>query len=428
MSIAAALRGDHDASKGPSKPESPYLTEAARKMRDAIAALAPTIRKNALDGEALGALPEETLQALDATGFFRISIPIEHGGFAFGARDITEVIEAAAVADGSTAWMGFVAGGIRNVLAFSDKAQGEIFALVRDWAGPLAVGASVFSPIVGEARRVEGGFMVKGKWMFGSGCRHAAWAVVGIEWQEDDGPRRGLGILSRDQYEIVDDWHVMGLKGTSSNSITARDEVFMPDYRAISAGELPMKLAQLRGRFAGLAYQVDPLGLMLVTCLSNVAIGLGMAKGCLAEFVDQAKARKPFNLPYDTVADMASTQVTAGKVHAMVSAAEALMYRTADEVDRRATAGLDFLPREESLLTMDLVYAANLCAQAIDLMQIALGSSTVALKNPIQRFVRDARVLITHGAIRPDPSAEISGRHVLGLAPYGMFAGGLPQR
>jgi hypothetical protein len=76
---------------------------------------------------------------------------------------------------------------------------------------------------------------------------------------------------------------------------------------------------------------------------------------------------------------------------------------------------------------MDLVYAVKLCADAIDRLQLTLGSSTVALKNPIQRFARDVRVLATHGAIRFDPLAELSGRQTLGLEPFPMFAVGVPQ-
>jgi alkylation response protein AidB-like acyl-CoA dehydrogenase len=167
---------------------------------------------------------------------------------------------------------------------------------------------------------------------------------------------------------------------------------------------------------------------MLSTALANIAIALGMARGCLDSFVEQANKRVPFNLPYETVATMPSTQVVAGRVYAMVQAAEALIIQTADEVDARARRGEDFAPREESLATMALVYAANLCGEAIDEMQLCIGSSSVSLQNPIQRFARDVRVMLTHGAIRRDPAAEIAGRHVLGIPPFNMFAGGLAQR
>jgi len=404
------------------------LSPAARQMRDEIRALTPLLRETAWESEKRTALVPEALKALDKTGFFRTTVPQEFGGFAFGARDIVEVIATAACADGSAGWSGFAASGIRMVLAFSDQAVSEVFAQMRNWVGPSAIGASVFSTIVGPARKVEGGFMVKGKWMYGSGAAYAAWAVVGIEWQDATGLARGMAVLSRDQYEILDDWHVMGMAASSSNSIEAREEVFVPAYRVVAQSELPRALGALRGRYEGAGYRMGPLGLMLSTALANIALALGMARGCLECFVEQANKRVPFNLPYETVAAMASTQVIAGKSHAMISAAEALIHQTADEVDRRAASGEDFAPREESLLTMSLVYAARLCGEAIDNMQLCLGSSTVTMRNPIQRFARDARVMLTHGAIRLDSVAEISGRHVLGLPPHNIFAGGLAKR
>lgn len=426
MNPLSKLNQPADSDAGPVKAPGP--SPEAVKMRDAILALTPLLRETAWESEKATALVPEAVRALDQTGYFRITLPEKFGGSAFGARDLVEVIAAASYADGSAGWSGFAASGIRMVLAFSPQAVDEVSAQILDWVGPAAVGASIFSNIVGQARPTDAGFLVKGKWMYGSGCSYAAWAVVGIEWQEDDKPVRGLALISRDQYEILDDWHVMGMAASSSNSIVAKDEVFVPAYRVIRHADLPIALGALSQKYEGLTYRMGPMATMLSTALANIAITLGMARGCLDCFVEQANKRLPFNLPYETVAATPSTQVVAGLVYAKIKAAEALILQTADEVDARTRRAEDFAPREESLATMSLVYAANLCGEAIDEMQLCIGSSTVSLRNPIQRFARDARVMLTHGAIRRDPAAEIAGRHVLGLPPFNMFAGGLAQR
>lgn len=406
----------------------PGPSPEALKMRDAIRALTPLLRETAWDSEKSTALVPEALEALDRTGYFRTTLPQKFGGSAFGARDLVEVIATASYADGSAGWSGFAASGVRLLLAFSPRAVEEVSAQLGDWVGPVAIGASIFSSAVGQARRTDGGFMATGKWMYGSGARYAAWAVVGIEWQEDGKPVRGLALISKDQYEILDDWHVMGMAASSSNSIAARNEIFIPDHRVVRHADLPAALGALPQKYEGLTYRLAPLATMLSTALANIAIALGMAKGCLDCFIEQANKRVPFNLPYETVATMPSTQVVAGKAYAMIRAAEAVIIQTADEVDARTLRGEDFSPSEESLATMSLVYAANLCGDAIDEMQLCIGSSSASLKNPIQRFARDARVMLTHGAIRRDPAAEIAGRHVLGIPPFNMFAGGLAQR
>jgi alkylation response protein AidB-like acyl-CoA dehydrogenase len=408
--------------------ESEFLSDTGRRIRDTARALVPVLLKNAQEGEALGALPAETLQAMHETGVFKIHLPIELGGYALGARDTVEIIAALGEGDGSAAWTVFVAGGIRNLLGFPEQTVQEVFKEVDTWVGPLAVGASVFATSVGSARRADGGWLVSGRWPFGSGCKHAAWAVVGVAYEDGEGrPRRGMAVLCREQYTILDDWKVMGLQATSSNSVAAEEETFVPDHRFVDMADFPAVMDSVSRRYSGIGFRNGARSLMLITCLSNVAIALGMARGTLQSFAEQAKSRKPFNLPYPTVADMPSAQVAAGTARAMINLAESAILRHADEVDRRAMAGTDFTADEEIEITMDLVYAVKLCADAIDRLQLTLGSSTVALKNPVQRFARDVRVLATHGAIRFDPLAELSGRQALGLEPFPMFAVGVPQ-
>lgn len=410
------------------KTASENLSDAGRKISAKVAELVPMLRAEAPEAERIGALTEETVRALSEAGVFDLATPIELGGHAVGARDIVEIISALGRGDGSAAWLAAAAAG-NNVmaLAYPQQAVDEVFADADAWTGPLLVGASLFATRVGSARKVDGGWLVHGKWGFGSGCKHTPWAMVGVDFEDGDHTGRGQVILSRDQYTILDDWHVMGLCASSSNTIAAADEVFVPAHRFLNMADLPELMNGLRGRFQGTGFTWGAQARVLAVTVSTSAICLGMAKGALECFAQQAGARKPFNLPYPTVADMPSTQVTAGTVRAMINLAQAAIERHADEVDRRSLNGEDFTEAEASEGHMDLIYAIRLCADATDMVQKSLGSSTVALKNPIQRFARDIRVLSTHGAMRFDPMAEINGRDVLGLPSFGMFAGGLPN-
>lgn len=404
----------------PRRQESEFLSETGQKIRDEIRALVPVLRENAAEGEKIGALTPSTLKAVSDAGVFKLTLPAEYGGTALGARDITEIVTALGTGDAAAGWLAVVATATRNSLAFPKQTVDEVFQDAVTWVGPIVIGASLLSPVVGKARKVDGGWMISGKWTFGSGSRHAAWAMVGVEYlTEDGGPRRAMALLPREEFRVLDDWHVMGLMGTSSNSITTLgDEGFIPEHRVFDMMDLPPMLDAIRGQYEGHGFKFGTMALMLLVPITFAALALGMAEGCLECFTEQAKRRKPFNLPYPTVADMPSVQVTAGKARAAINVARATIHGYADELDRRALRGEDFIPPEEPPITMDLIWAINMLAQAIDAMQIALGSSTVALSNPIQRFVRDIRVLSTHGALRLDPMAEINGREILGLEPF----------
>ena len=66
---------------------------------------------------------------------------------------------------------------------------------------------------VGTATPVEGGFRLSGRWKYSSGCEHCAWAFLGGTAPSGAMPTTGASfLLPRSDYEIVDTWHVSGLK------------------------------------------------------------------------------------------------------------------------------------------------------------------------------------------------------------------------
>lgn len=410
--------------------ESECSTATGRRIRDAVRELIPLMRREALEAEKQGCVTTGVLDSLRTTGLFRISVPIECGGFALGARDLAEILATVARGDGSTAWITMIASGFARVaMTFPRQTVEEIYRRSADWPGPIIAGASLFSEKIQPGRRVEGGYIVQsgGKWAFGSGCKHAAYVCVGIEYESAQGTkRRGMALLEKGQYQILDDWQVMGLCASSSNSVATTQDIFVPNDRLMPLEEFPARLDAIRGQYSGAGYRLNGLGLMLYVALETMAIVLGMAQGTLDCFIEQAKVRKPFNLPYRTLGEMPSVQVTAAKARAMVSSAQTLLYSRADQLDRMAKADASVTQAQESELMMDFAYAGSVCGQAIDLMQLAIGSSTISEKNPIQRFARDARVALTHGSTRLDPLGEINGREMLGQPPLAGFSGAVP--
>ena len=103
-----------------------------------------------------------------------------------------------------------------------------------------------------------------------------------------------------------------------------------------------------------------------------------------------------------------------GRSQASLDVARAAIERVANGIDQLGADGRDFAPAEATRAHMELVYAIKLVKDAIADLEEALGTSVAILSNPIQRAHRDIRVLASHGAIRFDPLAEITGRDALG--------------
>lgn len=410
--------------------ESEWSTSVGREIRDAVRELTPLIRQHALEGETQGQVPDIVMQSLTRAGAFRISIPVESGGYALGARDVAEIITAIAAGDGSAAWIAMIASGfVRAVMTLPKATVSQVYEHCSDWPGPVVASASLFSEKIQLGRKTAGGYIVNagGKWGFGSGCKHARYLCVGIELEVEPGQKqRGMAMLEKSQCQIIDDWHVMGLCASSSNSVTVTEDVFVPEERFLNLAEFPHRLDGIRLQYSGAGYRLNGRGLMLFVGLETMCIVLGMAQGALECFIEQVKGRKPFNLPYKTLGEAPAMQVTAGKARAMISSARALLFSRADQLDRMARSEPDVSPAQEAEFMMDFAHAGTVCGQAIDMLQLAVGSSTISEKNPIQRFARDARVALTHGSTRLDPLAELNGRDMLDQPPLSGFSGAIP--
>jgi alkylation response protein AidB-like acyl-CoA dehydrogenase len=405
-----------------------FLSDEGRRMADAIEELAPTIRAQAVEAETRGRLSDEVIARLTDIGLYKTVRPLEYGGYALGARDTAEIAQALGRADASAGWTFLVASSLRMVSTFPKALVDDLYDGADEWAGPPAAGGSTFAAITGTGRKVDGGWMVKGKWTFVSGNHHAKRIFGGLAWT--DGARSGHGLVMFDADQLVrlDDWHVSGMSASDSNSMVAEDEVFVPDHRFVDMAELPKHMDSASSRYTGLAYQAQALGSMLTVMVLNIGNILGIGQTAFDLFVEQSQTKKPFSPPYPSLAVMPAVQITAGKARARLTAAEKVLLSWAHEIDLVASSGRDFHPAEEAQASLDLSYAGSLVAEALDMIQQAIGTSTVPLSNPIQRYVRDVRVILTHGAIRLEPLAEISGRHLLGQPPFDMFAGGLQNK
>lgn len=408
---------------------STMLTDTARRMRDEVLEFVPEMQRQGLQAEQQRALTDEVNHRLKKIGVWDLGTPIEYGGTASGTRDLVEVFEAVGRGDGSAGWLAQACATNHNlVLSYSDEAVAEVFENSAEVPGPLLVGASVFARQVGNAVKVPGGWKVKGKWGFATGCRTATWAMVGADFEKADGtPGRGLALFPASNCRIIEDWQVTGMAATASNTIVAEDEVLIPEDRFFDLREMPERMSGLRDRFAGPAFAWPSEARIVAITLNLAAVSVGLAAAALESFLGSAPKRTPFNLPYPTIADAPGTQIVVGRSQAAVDVARAVVTSVADAIDRNSVDGVDFTPVEATRTHMELIFAIRLCRDAIGDLEEALGSSVAALSNPIQRAHRDLRVLASHGAIRFDPLAELTGKDALGRNFDPTFAGGLPS-
>ena len=101
----------------------------------------------------------------------------------------------------------------------------------------------------GTATPVDGGYRVSGTWDYVSGCDSATHLAFGFMLGDDASAGEMatdfIGVVDYDDCEIIDNWDVLGLRGTGSKRVVVED-VFVPEHRTIDL-DLPARRAARRG-------------------------------------------------------------------------------------------------------------------------------------------------------------------------------------
>ena len=116
-----------------------------------------------------------------------MAAPLALGGLQLDVLDLLRVVELASEADGSVGW-NLINNSTNQLaaLALPDEGVAELFG---DRPDPIIAGTVV--PGGGRAREVPGGYVVSGRWRFGSGCQEAQWCISNFSVFDGDEPRRG---------------------------------------------------------------------------------------------------------------------------------------------------------------------------------------------------------------------------------------------
>ncbi len=394
----------------------PEHDQSVDAMVERIGRLLPELQPGCLAEEKAGRLSQETVSKLDAIGVFRISIPLEYGGLAFSVADQRRVYSAVGEIAGSTGWVSWVTTThVRWIAMFSEQARDEVYGA--DWVGPRVSGViSGHGP--GRARRVEGGYMLSGRWPFCSGCRHTAWSILGAMSEEPDGtPSVILTLVPATELEVLDDWAVAGMKASGSNTVQLASEVFVPGYRTLSIKDAS------DGKWAS----APPMGVLYrnhfvaYTTILSGSTPLGMARGALSYYKERLDKRGIVGTDYKVQSEASVTHFQLAEATSRIDAAERLLSADCEELDRRAGAGEPCDDLFQAKLKYDVAWSVRACAEAIEILHRGSGASTILETNPMQRYARDVRVATVHAQFNYETCAENYGRALCGKPLFGNF-------
>jgi 3-hydroxy-9,10-secoandrosta-1,3,5(10)-triene-9,17-dione monooxygenase len=373
------------------------------------AALAPKLREDALRSEQLRSLPEETERELHESGLFRIVQPKRVGGSELDYVALIDCADALGQGDASVAWTFANLASHHWMLAMFDaRAQDVVWG-----KNPNALIASSFIFPAGRARKVEGGYVLRGSWPFSSGVNCSEWnmlaSVVSSE-DEADGIEYRIFLLPKSDYRVKDTWDATGLRGTGSNDVEVVD-AYVPQSMTVGVHEVAGGPTPGSAVNPNALYRL-PVFSLFPYVLSGVA--LGNAQACLDDYVELARHRaSTYNRA--RLSDLQSTQIKIAEAASKIDAARLIMRQACIEALADARRGHIPDMAAKTRMRRDGAYSVNLCTDAVSLLFAASGARGLYMSGALQRQFRDAHAINAHIAFNFDAAGTNYGRVALGL-------------
>lgn len=379
-----------------------------RELVGRAAELVPLLRERSLWIDEHRRLPEDVIDALEESGILRMQAPVQYGGYESDPATLVDVHAELARGNASAAFCVSV-WSLLNWMAglWPDEVQDEVFARpnVRV-CGTLAAS--------GTAVRVPGGWRMSGSWRFNSGVLHSQWKVTAAVPEGPEGANGPItALVPTSELEFVDDWHTFGLPGSGSVTTVARD-VFVPDERVIATADFFTDQCKSKINAAKPAYQVP----MLVT--STAATGgqlIGSAKYALETLLERMPGRSITYTDYRSQAEAPVTHLQVGEAALLIEEAEARMHAFADLISAKSAAEEPWTQDERVRSRVQLGRTAQLAKQAVDIVAMAGGGSSIYRDVPLPRIQRDVHAVAIHALTNPATTIELYGRMLCGLEP-----------
>jgi 3-hydroxy-9,10-secoandrosta-1,3,5(10)-triene-9,17-dione monooxygenase len=370
-------------------------------------ALAEQFASRALETEQLGRLPDQTVAQLLELGIARTLVPRQWGGLELGFIEVIDVLTTIARSCMSTAWCAALYAEHPWILAhFDERAQMDVWRAGPDVPVCMSVAA------LGTATPVADGFELEGTWPFVSGCDHAPWFLLASAWDDASGHHMGLCLVPRSEARIDQaSWHVAGLRGTGSKTLSVRGAV-VPTYRVCESDALVA--APLFSNQPTPPLFCQPFGGTLGLVLAAVAVG--GAEGALQQFRERASRRVLRYQNRVQAADPAA-HLDLAEATLRVTSARPLLEDACEIVrgagERSAQLSVDTLAE----LRARKAFVVRLCSEAIDRLFAASGGGALQETNPLQRLWRDVHAIQTHAGMNWSAHGQNYGAVEVGLEP-----------
>ncbi|MEU4311128.1 acyl-CoA dehydrogenase family protein [Nocardia sp. NPDC024068] len=382
-------------------------TERRRMLLANLGAITDELAAGAETSDAERSLSDRSADALRRAGVLGLMVPEDLGGNPVDPLTVYEIISRISAIDTSTAWVTAIllqgAGELATVLS-----PEEAGALFRE-----RIPLRVLSLAPGTATRTTTGFRVSGRWNFLTGLRQADYVAVTFTVEGDDTGERRCALVPKQELELIDDWDVLGMRGTGSSSVRAEGVEIAARF--------------VYDRFAPASYprqntMMARLGPTPYVLLANAGHPLGAARRALDFIIDAAprirRGARINSAPVPSLAEASWFQRELGELDTQWAAADSLVRATLTQVGARLTAGEPIELADTDRLQVASSFATKTALEIVTRVFRHLGAGAILDSHPVGRQLRDLNTLAAHGGLG-EAGFESHGEFVLGLQDEG---------
>jgi indole-3-acetate monooxygenase len=378
------------------------------------AALRPIVRGFQDEAERERRIPPPLVEQLKAAGLYRMLVPRALGGLQVDALTFLRAVELVSEGDGSAGW-NLANNAICQLMVLSLPNAGveEIFG--EGGADTIIAGTGV--PGGGTAVAVDGGYVVSGRWPFGSGCRESQWMVANFEIADGDHFRHeadGTPALYRaffraNECSVFDTWDMTGMRGTGSHDWSVT-EVFVPHHRTIHVpGRL---LFNQWDRWGGVLYT---LPVHAITGAHHSVVATGIARAGIDALTELAGGKVRRGRP-GLLREQVAVQEAIARAEALLGAAQAYRSEVTTEIWDTVAAGQATTLEQRARCRLAASFAVDSARQAMELMFRAGGTTSTQRTHQLAHCWRDLYVVGQSAGVSPE-WYPLAGRAFLGLDP-----------
>ena len=385
------------------------FVELARSLR-------PLFQQEAAEGEKRRAPTPAVDQALKENRLLELMLPKRLGGVGLSTTDFARVQMEIAKGDPAVSWVMQIINGTSWITSLApDGVQDAVFG-----NGPQPVCGAYNPP--GKARKVDGGWIINGKWPYMSGSRQSTWAQQGVVLEGYEGPVvPGISMcyLPMDSMTIVDSWFVSGMQGTGSDTAVA-ENVFIPEEQMVLMNERAGQIDPTKRHFGAPS---DLMPAVPVVRTTGIAQLIGAVEA-MVEIVAAEAPKKPVLTTFiATRTNSGAYMRDLGEAAAMVNTAKLILFDLTAKLDR-VGLGEEFTLAEKAAHRAAGAQMIELVHGASESVMFQAGSSAFALDKPINRYWRDVSMATRHIQNIPTIGYEIFGRNLTGadgISPPGAY-------